>query len=117
MGNIILPGPGCGEWSETPGERSLRQLGHRTVENAIMETGCEFGADELRSSSIGGAMQTIAKALWNLRQAMADAKWDDEKVLIVIGIQARNGWEKSCDGEWIEKGSPQWLARQVEKKG
>lgn len=115
MSNIILPGGGNGEWKETPGERSLRQLGHRSTENAIFETGIELGADELRKEHAGATMQKIGKALWALRQKMADLSWDDDKVCIVIGIQARNGYVKDVEGEWVEEGSPQWLDKIADK--
>ena len=110
MANIIIH-----PWDETPGERSLRQLGHRTTSQGILETGLEFGGELLRKELIGDAMQRIIKALWELRQAMADQSWDDEKVLMIMGIQARNGWVKDVDGIWQESGSPEWIASQAKK--
>jgi hypothetical protein len=110
VANIIIQ-----KWDETPGERSLRQKGHRTKENAVMETGVELGADELRKENAGEAFKKIAKALWALRNQMAEQGWDDDKVLIVVGIQARNGWEKTAEGEWIETGSQNWLDRIANK--
>jgi hypothetical protein len=104
MANIIIK-----NWEETPGERSLREQGHRTKQNAVMETGIEFGADMLRKENAAEAFQKVMKALWEIKNAMAAQGWDDDKVLVVVGIQARNGWEKDCDGEWVEIGSNLWL--------
>jgi hypothetical protein len=110
MANIIIR-----PWGETPGERSLRQKGHRTKQEEVLEIGVEFGADMIRSNNAGDAMKKIANALWNLRQAMADRQWDDEKVLVVMGIQARNGYVKDVDGQWVEEGSEQWLNKIAKK--
>jgi hypothetical protein len=115
VSNIIIPGGGGGNWQETPGERSLRQMGHRTSQNAIMETGVELGADELRKENAGASMKKIGKALWELRQAMADQGWDDDKVMVVIGIQARNGWARDCEGQWQESGSQATLDKLAAK--
>lgn len=104
MANIILK-----NWEETPGERSLREKGHRTKQNAIMETGLSVGLNECRSSNVGATMQKIAKCLWELRQQAATQGWDDDKVCVTIGMQVRNNWEKDCDGEWQEIGSNAWL--------
>lgn len=103
------------KWNETPGERSLKEKGHRTKQNAIMETGIAVGLNECRSSNVAGTMQQIAKCLWNLRQLAADNGWDDDKVCVTIGIQIRNGWEKDMDGEWQEIGSNLWLDKIANK--
>jgi hypothetical protein len=110
MANIIIK-----PWGETPAEESLRQKGYSSVEKGCMETGIEFGAALLRKENVGEAMQKIMRALWELRQAMADQQWDDDKVYVVIGMQARNGWEQSAEGEWFETGSKAWLDNQAKK--
>lgn len=115
MANIIIPGGGGGKWEETAGERSLRQLGHKTTNRGVMEIGLEFGADELRKENVTNTINRIMKTLWELRQAMAEQSWDDDKVLIVIGMQARNKWIKDVNGEWVEEGLKEWLDNQAVK--
>lgn len=115
MSNIILPGPGGGKWQETTAERSLREKGHRDKQHAVLETGMEFCASETRKDQAGDLLQRIAKCVWGLRQKIADMGWDDDKVLMVLGIQARNGFTRSADGEWLEEGSQEWMDRQALK--
>ena len=104
MSNVIIQ-----NWDETPGERSLRETGKKSTERSIVETGLTLSGVDLRKSNAVHTMQRIAKCLQKLCELMAEHKWDDEKVCIVIGIQARNKWELGLDGEWHEIGSNSWL--------
>jgi len=114
MSNIIIR-----PWNETPGDRSLRQLGHKTTEHGILETGITVCASELRKASAPIFLAKIARALQKITDQMADLRWDDEKVCLTIGIQVRNHWEQGPDGEWHEEGDQRWLdkvAKDAKKK-
>ena len=102
------------KWEETPGERSLRERGHASKDIGIIETGITTGAFDTRADRVGGLMKRVANCLWELRQKMAEMKWDDDRVCLVIGIQIRNKWEQAIDGEWVEIGSVAWLDKQAQ---
>jgi hypothetical protein len=103
------------KWRETPAEKSLRLKGHRTEENAVIETGTQFSLAELRVDQSHEAMLKIMKAVHGLKNAAADRKWDDEKCLVVVCVQVRNGWELDQDGIPVERGSSMWLDRIAQK--
>lgn len=97
-------------WRKTQAE----EAGFTLNQKGTLEWGTQFGAYMLRKEQAGDAMRIIGKGLWELRQAMADQSFDDEKCVVVFGVQVRNGWTQ-VDGEWVEEGSPQWLQRLAEK--
>ena len=114
MSNIIIT-PDTLKWKETPGEKSLRQKGHASKGQVTLETGFDFGGDETRKDTINGPALQFMKAIYQLRQAMADAGFDDEKCHVVVGIQVRNGWEKDGDGQWVETGSHRMIDKLAKK--
>jgi hypothetical protein len=104
MANIII-NPNSLNWSETPAEKTLRQKGHASKSQGVLETGFDFGGEETRKDNVGNVALQFMKAIYQLRQAMSQAGFDDEKCHVVVGIQVRNGFEKDGDGQWIETGS------------
>jgi len=118
MGNIIIPGQAEKKdfvWRESPAERALRKKGHAAKETACLETGNQFTTAFSRKNNAEHAFKLFMKALYDLRMAAADQGWDDEKGVIVFGMQWRNNYEQDEDGEWHEMGSPQHLEAQARK--
>lgn len=114
MANIII-NPNTLNWQETAAEKSLRQKGHAVKDQGVMEAGFDFGGEDTRKDTINNAALKFMQTVYALRQAMAEQNWDDEKVHFVVGIQCRNGWERSGDGEWIETGSHRQLDKLAKK--
>jgi hypothetical protein len=114
MTNIILT-PDSLNWKETPAEKTLRQKGHAAKDQGIMETGFEFGADQTREELLPKTALQFMKALYQLRQAMAAQGWDDDKCIVVVGMQVRNGWEQDGDGQWVQTGSHLKLDKAAKK--
>ena len=114
MSNIII-NPNTLNWKETPAEKSLRQKGHATKDQGVMEMGFDFSAEDTRKDNIHKPSLEFMKCLYQLRQAMADQNWNDEKCVFVVGIQVRNGWERDGDGEWIETGSHRLVDKAIKK--
>lgn len=121
MSNIIIPGrnnPGDNDkfkWKETPAEKSLRQKGHATRDVAILEGGGEFPAWLTRKEEAVNAFKHFLHVLQGMRNTAADHKWDDEKGVIVFGVQWRNNFEQDGDGEWHEMGSDAALRKLANK--
>jgi hypothetical protein len=109
MANIIIR-----PFDETPGERSLRQKKKSQTQRGIIESGTQMYLSLFRTDP-KKAFEMVMRALHGAKNACADQGWDDEKVVVVIGVQMRNKWEIDVDGEPIEVGSVQWLDRQAAK--
>ena len=103
---IIVPQ----HWQKTHAEKR----GFTTTQHGCLQSGTQFSAAELRNDRAGDALQKIAKMLWAMRQKMADLSWDDDETMVVVEAQVRNHWYE-IDGEWVEKDSPEWMAKKIQK--